>query len=95
MPPPASTTPPATTPSAPTAPQPATDSQESSLRLSQQELKVCEKWIVPYSASETTDDRLKMLRKDILPRLAKVNEGMPEEVWKPRKSVSTLYPRVK
>ena len=95
MPPPASTTPPGTTPPAPTAHQPATDPQGSPLRLSQEELKVCEKWIIPYSALETTDDRLKMLRGDILPRLAKVNTGMPEEIWKPRKSVSILYPRVK
>jgi hypothetical protein len=41
------------------------------------------------------DNRLKMLRGDIFPQLAKVNEGMPEEVWKPHKSVSILHSRVK
>lgn len=88
MPPPASTVPP------PTVPQPATDPQVSLLRLSPEELKICEKWITPYSALETTEDRLKMLRGAILPRLAKVNTGMPEEVWKPRKSVSVVHPAV-
>lgn len=89
MPPPASTVPPA-----PTTPQPANDQEASPLRLSPEELKVCEKWITPYSALETREDRLKMLREAILPRLAKVNTGMPEEVWKARKSVSTLHPKV-
>ena len=82
MPPSVSTAPPA-----PTTP-PGTDPQASPLRLSPEELKICKKWIVPYSILETTEDRLKMLRGAILPRLAKVNTGMPEEVWKPRKSVS-------
>jgi len=75
-------------------PQPVTDLQRSSLKLSQEELKVCEKWIIPYSSLETSEDRLKMLRGSILPRLAKVNVGMAEEVWKPRKSVSILHPRI-
>lgn len=82
------------TPPATTAPQPVTDPQRSSLKLSQEELKVCEKWIIPYSALETSEDKLKMLRGSILPRLAKVNMGMAEEIWKPRKSVSILHPRI-
>ena len=82
------------TPPATTTPQPVTDPQRSSLKLSQEELKVCEKWIIPYSALETSEDKLKMLRGSILPRLAKVNTGMAEEVWEPRKSVSIHHPGI-
>ena len=72
----------------------ATDPQESPLRLSPDELKICKKWITAYSTLEMTEDRLKMLRGAILPQLAQVNTDMPEDVWKAHKLVSTLYPRV-
>ena len=65
------------------SPQPVTD-----LRLSSEELKICEKLITPYSALSTMVDRLKMLRGAILPQLSKVNVGMAEEAWKAWKSVS-------
>ena len=65
------------------SPQPVTN-----LRLSSEELKICEKWITPYSTLSTIMDRLKMLREAILPRLSKVNVSMAEEAWKARKSVS-------
>jgi hypothetical protein len=82
MPPSTSTAAPVSTPS-----QPVSD-----LSLSPEELKICEKWITPYSALETAEDRLKMLRGAILPRLTLVNTGMAEESWKARKSVSMIYP---
>lgn len=71
-----------------TSPQPVAD-----LRLSPEELTICEEWITPYSVLETTEDRLKMLREAILPRLLKLNTGMPQDRWKVRKSVSTPYHR--
>ena len=77
---PASTTSPALTPA-----QPVTD-----LRLSPEELKICEKWITPYSALLAMEDRLKILREAILPRLFLVNVGMAEEAWKACKSVSSI-----
>jgi len=50
-----------------TTPQPVTDPQRSSLKLTEEELKICEKWIIPYSTLETSEDKLKMLRGSILP----------------------------
>jgi hypothetical protein len=75
-----------------TTPQPATDQQESSLKLTQEELKVCEKWVTPYTKLETSADRLKMLRERILPQLYLFNRELPNDAWKARKKVSIQPP---
>ena len=82
------TPPTSTDPPVPTPPQPVAE-----LRLSLEELNICMKWITPYSALETAEDRLKMLRGKILPCLSLLNTGIPEEAWKAHKSVSVLYDR--
>ena len=82
------------TPPISTAPLVPTPSQPvAELRLSPEELNICEKWIMPYSVLETVEDRLKIWRGKILPCLFLLNTGIPEEAWKTCKLVSVLHDR--
>jgi hypothetical protein len=60
------------------------------LQLTEAEMAVINKWTGAYEKTVTSKDRLKMLGKQILPRLAPLNTHLTKDAWRVRKSVSAL-----